>query len=131
MNKMIKRAIIHGLILAIIVILSFCMLTSCQTKNQSKNDIPQDEEFQVSGHILYGYKHGLKVYGQYMDQAGEDNAMILLFVERESGSSADVNCRNISVNGTQVDSSITVETISPKLSALQINLNSSTINVDE
>jgi len=130
MNKKPKRAMKQGLILAIII-MSFCMLISCQAKNQSKKEITQDEAIQVTGHILYGYKHGLMVYGQYMDQAGEDNAMVLVFVEHAPDSTVRVNCNAISVNGVQVNSNISTEKISSSISALQINLMSEQTNIDQ
>ena len=71
------------------------------------------------------------VYGQYMDQAGEDNAMVLVFVEHAPDSTVRVNCNAISVNGVQVNSNISTEKISSSISALQINLMSEQTNIDQ
>ncbi len=108
------------------------MVCSCGTsfKNDEIDKVVKDD-FPITGHLLYGYKHDIMVYGQYMDQAGENNAMVLIFVEKESHNSIDVCCKSVSVNGTQVESSITIKTISPLLSALQINLTSFTTKIDQ
>ena len=130
-NKTNMRAIKRGFVLVAAIVLAFFMLTSCGTKSQIKNDMPKEKEFSASGHILYGYKHDLMVYGQYMDRAGENNAMVLVFVESEKNSFAYVKCESISVNGVEVETSITTETISPQLSAIQIDLISSVTNMDQ
>ena len=57
-------------------ILLCCMLVSCGSgQPHQETKIANENDYPISGHILYGYKHGIKVYGQYMDQAGENNAI--------------------------------------------------------
>lgn len=115
-----------------ICILLCCILVSCgsdqppqETKTTNENDYP------ISGHILYGYKHGIKVYGQYMDQAGENNAMILVFVKKESACVADVVCKSISINDTQVTAQFSTENISDQLTAIEVYVSSAKTEVDE
>ena len=115
-----------------ICILLCCILVSCgsdqppqETKTTNENDYP------ISGHILYGYKHGIKVYGQYMDQAGENNAMILVFVKKESDCAIDVLCKSISINDTQVTSTSSTENVSDQLTAIEVYVSSAKTEVDE
>ena len=115
-----------------ICILLCCILVSCgsdqppqETTTTNENDYP------ISGHILYGYKHGIKVYGQYMDQAGENNAMILVFVKKESACVADVVCKSISINDTQVTAQFSTENISDQLTAIEVYVSSTKTEVDE
>ena len=115
-----------------VCILLCCILVSCgldqppqETKTTNENDYP------ISGHILYGYKHGIKVYGQYMDQAGENNAMILVFVKKESACDADVVCKSISINDTQVTAQFSTENISDQLTAIEVYVSSAKTEVDE
>ena len=115
-----------------VCILLCCILVSCgldqppqETKTTNENDYP------ISGHILYGYKHGIKVYGQYMDQAGENNAMILVFVKKESACVADVVCKSISINDTQVTAQFSTENISDQLTAIEVYVSSAKTEVDE
>jgi len=119
-------------IVAWVCILLCCILVSCgsdqppqETKTTSENYYP------ISGHILYGYKHGIKVYGQYMDQAGENNAMILVFVEKESDCAVDLQCKSISINDTQVTSQFSAENISDQLTAIEVYVSSALTEVDE
>lgn len=130
--KVFRPALLKMVMLFIICIIICVMLCSCGTslKNEEIDEVVKDD-YPITGHLLYGYKHDIMVYGQYMDQAGENNAMVLVFVEKESDNSVDVCCKSVSVNGTQVESSIKIETISPLLSALQINLTSFTSNIDQ
>lgn len=131
-TKFFLPVLLKIVMLAILCIIICVMICSCGTsfKNDEIDNVVKDD-FPITGHLLYGYKHGIMVYGQYIDQAGENNAMILVFVKKESDNSVDVCCESVSVNGTQVESSITIETISPLLSALQINLTSFTTNIDQ
>ena len=115
-----------------VCILLCCILVSCgsdqppqETTTTNENDYP------ISGHILYGYKHGIKVYGQYMDQAGENNAMILVFVKKESDCAIDVLCKSISINDTQVTSTSSTENVSDQLTAIEVYVSSAKIEVDE
>ena len=115
-----------------VCILLCCILVSCgsdqppqETTTTNENDYP------ISGHILYGYKHGIKVYGQYMDQAGENNAMILVFVKKESACDADVVCKSISINDTQVTAQFSTENISDQLTAIEVYVSSAKTEVDE
>ena len=120
--------------IAVAIILIICIFTACGTNaEKSQNDVSvlNSEEFPVTGHTLYGYKHGLMVYGQYMDQAGSNNAMVLIFVKKELDCSTDVNCKSISINGEQIESSIISETISPLLSVLQIYMTSEATDIDQ
>lgn len=119
-------------IVAWVCILLCCILVSCgsdqppqETKTTNENYYP------ISGHILYGYKHGIKVYGQYMDQAGENNAMILLFVEKESDCTSSLQCKSISVNDTQVTAQISSENISEQITAIEVYVSSALTEVDE
>ena len=66
-----------------------------------------------------------------MDQAGENNAMIIVFVEKESDCVADLLCKSVSINDTQVSTQIKIENISLQLTAVEINISSSTVEVDE
>ena len=127
---MIKRE----LCIAVAIILIICIFTACGTNaEKSQNDVSvlNSEEFPVTGHTLYGYKHDLMVYGQYMDQAGNNNAMVLIFVKKELDCSVDVNCKSILINGDQIEASITTETITPLLSVLQINMTSEITDIDQ
>ena len=115
-----------------VCILLCCILVSCgsdqppqETTTTNENDYP------ISGHILYGYKHGIKVYGQYMDQAGENNAMILVFVKKESDRAIDVLCKSISINETQVTSTSSTENLSDQLTAIEVYVSSAKTEVDE
>ena len=115
-----------------VCILLCCILVSCgldqppqETTTTNENDYP------ISGHILYGYKHGIKVYGQYMDQAGENNAMILVFVKKESDCAIDVLCKSISINDTQVTSTSSTENVSDQLTAIEVYVSSAKTEVDE
>lgn len=120
------------IIVALICLLLCCMLMSCGSDQAPQNtDTTKEDDYPVTGHLLYGYKHGLMVYGQYMDQAGENNAMILLFVEKESDCIADLLCKSISINETQVTTRISTENISDKLVAIEVDISSSTTEVDE
>ena len=130
--KVFRSVLLKIVMISIICVIICVMICSCGTsiKNEEIDKVVKDD-FPITGHLLYGYKHNIMVYGQYMDQAGENNAMILVFVKKESNNSVDACCKSVSVNGIQVESSITIETISPLLSALQINLTSFTTNIDQ
>ncbi len=120
------------LTVALICLLLCCIFVSCES-----DQVPQDTEtinesdYPITGHLLYGYKHGITVYGQYMDQAGENNAMILVFVKKESDCKVDLKCKSISINDTQVTTQISSENISEQLVAIEVNVSSSTAQVDE
>ena len=117
---------------ALICLLFCCILVSCESDPVTQNtNTPNETDYSITGHLLYGHKHGLKVYGQYMDQAGENNAMIIVFVEKESDCVADLLCKSVSINDTQVSTQIKIENISLQLTAVEINISSSTVEVDE
>jgi len=119
-------------IMAWVCILLCCILVSCGSDQPPQETKTTSEYYYpISGHILYGYKHGIKVYGQYMDQAGDNNAMILVFVEKESDCSVDVLCKSISINDTQVTAEISTENISDQLTAIEVYVSSSKTEVDE
>ena len=115
-----------------ICILLCCILVSCRSDQPPQETTTTNEnDYPISGHILYGYKHGIKVYGQYMDQAGENNAMILVFVKKESACVADVVCKSISINDTQVTAQFSTENISDQLTAIEVYVSSAKTEVDE
>lgn len=109
-----------------------CIFVSCGSDQspQETNTI-NENDYPISGHILYGYKHGIKVYGQYMDQAGENNAMILVFLEKESDCAVDLQCKFISINDTQVTAQFSTENISDQLTAIEVYVSSALTEVDE
>ena len=117
---------------AFICFLLCCVLVSCKSDPVTQNtDTPNETDYSITGHLLYGYKYGLKVYGQYMDQAGEDNAMILVFVEKENDCVTDVLCKSVSINDTQVTAQFSIENISNQLAAIEIDISSLVTEVDE
>lgn len=119
-------------LIIVFCILALVFLNSCGSENNSAVPVvTSDVEFSPSGHVLYGYKHGVKIYGQYMDQAGDDNAMILLFVEKEEGSSAEVICQSVSINDVQVNPIIKNEMLTSQITAIEIQVSSSNAEVDE
>ena len=115
-----------------VCILLCCILVSCRSDQPPQETTTTNEnDYPISGHILYGYKHGIKVYGQYMDQAGENNAMILVFVKKESDCAIDVLCKSISINDTQVTSTSSTENVSDQLTAIEVYVSSAKTEVDE
>jgi len=121
-------------IITIVMVCSIICITVCSCESAFINDEINKavkDDIPITGHILYGYKNDLMVYGQYMDQAGENNAMVLVFVEKGTDSYIDVCSKSVLVNGVQVESSVTIEKISPLLSTLQIHLTSVTTNIDQ
>lgn len=123
----------RGKVIVALVCLLLCyILVSCESDQlpQETNTI-NENNYPISGHILYGYKHGIKVHGQYMDQAGDNNAMILVFVEKESDCAVDLLCKSISINDTQVTAQFSTENISDQLAAIEIDISSFVTEVDE
>lgn len=110
-----------------------CLVSlSCQSKEETVETVnTQDDNYPVTGHLLYGYKHGLTIYGQYMDQAGDNNAMILVFVKEDDNCAVEVSFRSIKVNGTNVEFDVQSEEISSQIVAKQIYISSSNTGVDE
>ena len=119
-------------IVTLACILLWCLWGSCRSdQSPQETNTTNENDYPISGHILYGYKHGIKVYGQYMDQAGENNAMILVFVKKESACVADVVCKSISINDTQVTAQFSTENISDQLTAIEVYVSSAKTEVDE
>ena len=123
----------HRKALIFLLCLLFCFVsTSCGSKESPQStDTTNESNYPITGHLLYGYKHGLKVYGQYMDQAGDNNAMLLIFLKKDSDSSADAIISSVTINGSLVETSIQTEQISSTISALAISFTSSVTEVDE
>ena len=120
------------LTVVLICFLLCCVLVSCESDQAPQNtDTINESDYPVTGHILYGYKHGIKVYGQYMDQAGDNNAMILVFVEKESDCAVDLLCKSISINDTQVTAQFSTDNISDQLTAIEVYVSSAKTEVDE
>lgn len=119
-------------IVTLACILLWCLLGSCRSdQSPQETNTTNENDYPISGHILYGYKHGIMVYGQYMDQAGENNAMILVFVKKESDCAVDVLCKSVSINDTQVTSASSTENVSDQLTAIDVYVSSSKTEVDE
>ena len=107
------------------------LLNSCDSEDNTAEPFATSAvEFSPSGHLLYGYKHGIKIYGQYMDQAGDDNATILIFVEKDVGGSSEVFCKSVTINDVQVSTIIKTETVTPMITAIEIRVSSAEIEVD-
>jgi len=66
-----------------------------------------------------------------MDQAGDDNAMVLLFVEKEKGSSAEVICKSVSINEVQVTPIINNEMVTSQVTAIEVQISTAEVEVDE
>lgn len=119
-------------IVTLVCILLCCLLGSCRSdQSPQETNTTNENDYPISGHILYGYKHGIMVYGQYVDQAGENNAMILVFVKKESDCAVDVLCKSVSINDTQVTAQFSTENISDQLTAIEVYVSSSKAEVDE
>lgn len=119
-------------IVTLVCILLCCLLGSCRSdQSPQETNTTNENDYPISGHILYGHKHGIMVYGQYVDQAGENNAMILVFVKKESDCAVDVLCKSVSINDTQVTAQFSTENISDQLTAIEVYVSSSKAEVDE
>ena len=131
-SKAIPSQVCRKVIVALICICLCCILVSCGSDQALKEtNTTTENNHPISGHILYGYKHGIMVYGQYIDQAGENNAMILVLVKRESDCDVDVLCKSVSINGTQITAASSTENVSDQLTAIEVYVNSSQTEVDE
>ena len=130
--KTISSPVRGKVIVTLVCILLCCILVSCGSNHPShETEITNENDYPISGHILYGYKHGIMVYGQYMDQAGENNAMILVFVKNESDCAVDVLCKSVSINDTQIAAESSTENVSDQLTAIEVYVSSSKTEVDE
>lgn len=119
------------MLVALMCLMLCFILASCESDQSLHSaDTSGEDNYPISGHILYGYKHGIKVYGQYMDQAGEDNAMLLVFLKKEEGCTADVKCTSVTINDCAVEFTINTEEISSDLSAWEVIFTSATTKID-
>ena len=129
---MMKKKLVNLRVIIVFYILLFVLLTLCGCADNVADGIETSNvEFPMSGHVLYGYKHGITIYGQYMDQAGEDNAMILILVEKEEGILSKVICKSVAINDVQVSSIIKTENVTPTVTAIEIQVSSSETDIDD
>lgn len=127
-----SQKLINLRVIVVFFIFALVFLNSCGSEDNSAEPVVTSAvDFSPVGHVLYGYKHGVKIYGQYMDQAGDDNAMVLLFVEKEKGSSAEVICNSVSINGVQVTPIINNEMVTSQVTAIEVQISAAEAEVDE
>lgn len=127
-----KKRPVNLKVIAIFCIILFVLLTSCKGRENPVESVEKSEvQFPMSGHVLYGYKYGVTICGQYMDQAGDDNAMVLIFVEKEEGNTSEVLCKSVAINDVQVNSIIKTEIVTSKITAIDIQVSSAETEVDE
>ena len=55
----------------------------------------------ISGHILYD-QHGIKIYGQYVDETTVWDSSVLIYVQNNSDKNIFVSCEQVSVNDSNV-----------------------------
>lgn len=55
----------------------------------------------ISGHILYD-QHGIKIYGQYVDETTVWGSSVLIYVQNNSDKNIFVSCEQVSVNDSNV-----------------------------
>ena len=84
----------------------------------------------VSGHILYD-QHGIKIYGQYVDETTVWGSSVLLYVQNTSDKNIIVYCEQVSFNDCEVASDYNELIYANKHSVDNIPLASTNMNVNE
>ena len=84
----------------------------------------------VSGHILYD-QHGIKIYGQYVDETTVWGSSVLLYVQNTSDKNIIVYCEQVSFNDCEVASDYNEFIYANKHSVDNIPLASTNMNVNE
>lgn len=128
-----RLTIIRITLFTMLCILMCTGLCSCKTEEGWIEGSPEtaNEDYNATGHILYGYKHGIMVYGQYMDQAGNNNAMILITITTEDNSNLEVSCPYVAINGSEVSTQIITKKLTARLTVMEIYLKSTIVEIDE
>lgn len=81
----------------------------------------------VSGHILYD-QHGIKIYGQYVDETTVWGSSVLLYVQNTSDKNIIVYCEQVSFNDCEVASDYNELIYANKHSVDNIPLSSANLN---
>jgi len=84
----------------------------------------------VSGHILYD-QHGIKIYGQYVDETTVWGSSVLLYVQNTSDKNIIVSCEQVAVNDCEVASNYNEFIYANKHSVDNIPLVSTNMNVNK